>query len=547
MLPGFGRATTLSVQVIPADLEIEAWNHLQTNVPAPFTGMDVAAFLGANRFYSAGITGQNTLTANVEAGHIWGTASGHETLTHVTSYTTGTGALGDTDRHATWVGMIIGGRNGGANQGGWQTGIAPQTDLRSGAIATSWAGAPYALSFNISGASFLSAYNAYFGSANVINSSWGFVDATGDSGFTVAGDGFARQNPQTTLVLSAGNSGSGANTVGGMASGHNSITVAALGGANTFNSVASFSSRGPQDYADPVVGTVTGVRAAVDIAAPGESLVSAFYGGTTGGNTGGTLQSGTNLYAAPLAGTSFAAPIVAGAAALLNSASIGLALGSESRDARVVKAVLLNSADKTSGWSNGQGLVGSVVTTTQSLDWAVGAGRLNLDRTYDQYLSGTRDVAGTGGGGIGALGWDYGTLSAVGQANDYPMLVALMGGTPLTVTVDWFRNRSVNVGAGTALDIGFANLDLQVWDNTFSTLYGSSQSLYNDVEHLYLTVPATGLYGLRVAYTGQMFGTPVTEAYGLAWWGTAIPEPAGALLLLLAACLPLGRRPRHAR
>jgi hypothetical protein len=44
---------------------------------------DVNAFLGAGRYYnhSTPITGQNTITTNLEAGHMW---NGHESLAHVT-------------------------------------------------------------------------------------------------------------------------------------------------------------------------------------------------------------------------------------------------------------------------------------------------------------------------------------------------------------------------------------------------------------------------------------------------------------------------------
>jgi glycosyltransferase involved in cell wall biosynthesis len=100
-------------------------------------------------------------------------------------------------------------------------------------------------------------------------------------------------------------------------------TVAALGTANAFDGVASFSSRGPQTFGYYTNGgyvTVAGVRAAVDLAAPGESLTSAFYGGQTGGNNtslAGSVNAGTSsaAYSQGLDGTSFAAPIVAGGAA----------------------------------------------------------------------------------------------------------------------------------------------------------------------------------------------------------------------------------------
>ena len=105
-------------------------------------------------------------------------------------------------------------------------------------------------------------YNTFFGTANVINSSWGFSpDATGTNPYTIVMDGFCYGNPSTTFVTAAGNSGPGADTVQGMASGYNSISVGALqnDGSNNYTTIASFSSRGPQDYYDPSHGTVSGV------------------------------------------------------------------------------------------------------------------------------------------------------------------------------------------------------------------------------------------------------------------------------------------------
>ena len=309
-------------------------NDLQTSLPSVFNGADVNTIIGANRFYSAGIFGQGSITANVEAGHIW---NGHETLGHVSVFqndpatmdSDGNPATPEYDRHATWVGMMIGGRPGGAIQGGWQTGIAPLTDLRSGAVATVWGGSAYSLGFNFTPNTFTQPYNAYFGQADVINSSWGFTDPSGSNSYTIAMDGMANMNSSTTFVVSAGNSGDGPNTVGSPGAGYNAITVAALqnDGANNYSSVASFSSRGPQDYYDPVNGTVRGVRAAVDIAAPGTDLTSAYYGGQTGGNnptlpgSPSGVPGGPSFYSGGLAGTSFSSPIVAGAASLVDSAS----------------------------------------------------------------------------------------------------------------------------------------------------------------------------------------------------------------------------------
>lgn len=138
-----------------------------TNIGGASSGSNVANLIGADRFYGAGYTGAGTRTANIEAGHIW---SGHETLGHVTQFSNSIGASGDFDRHATWVGQTIGGR--GPNS--LRQGIAPQTSLRSGAIATRWTGSPYSLGFRIDASSFYAPYTSAstgFGNVDVINSS----------------------------------------------------------------------------------------------------------------------------------------------------------------------------------------------------------------------------------------------------------------------------------------------------------------------------------------------------------------------------------------
>ncbi len=530
-------------RTITATLPTDAINQVNTSNPSLYGGMNVNTYLGANRFYEVGITGQNTIVANVEAGRIW---NGHETLGHATSYVAGGGALGDYDRHATAVGMIIGGRNGGGTQGNWQKGMAYGTDLRSGAMATAWTGTPYTTSFSLTYDSFYASFVAYFGTADVINSSWGTTDTGGASFITMSLDGMARANPRTTSVMAAGNSGPGANTVLGPASGFNGISVGALTNSNnTYNSLANFSSRSPQDYYDPVHGTVSGVRAAVDIVVPGDTLASAYYGGATGGNTGGTANGGPNVYLTGIAGTSYAAPIVAGGVALLDSASKVNGLSVNSLDARVTKAVLMNSADKVAGWTNGQSEVNGVVTTTQSLDWGLGAGRMNLSAAYDQYLSGTKDVAGLGGGSIASVGWDYGQLSGTGNHNDYLFNASLVGDTVLDVTLDWFRNRENDFENYDVFDNGFANLDLQIWDGSFQTLLATSESIYNSSELLHFMLPYSGTYGLRVAYTDQVFGTAVPEIYGLAWSATAVPEPTVVVMLVGLAIGWLVRRRRR--
>ncbi|NBW86133.1 MAG: hypothetical protein EBR23_04705, partial [Planctomycetia bacterium] len=134
------------------------------------------------------------------------------------------------------------------------------------------------------------------------------------------------------------------------------------------------------------------MRPTVDIAAPGDDMTLAFYGGVTGGHTSGTDPTGgAGAYYVPnMGGTSFAAPVTAGAAALMVDAGKlfvdSAAASSEMLDARVIKAALLAGAKPPSGWNNGQTTVGGVITTTQALDQASGAGMLDLASAYRIYV-----------------------------------------------------------------------------------------------------------------------------------------------------------------
>jgi hypothetical protein len=531
---------------------------------------DLNAFLGADRYYghATPITGQNTISTNLEAGFFW---NGHETLQHVATNTTnfvadagswGGASIADKyDRHATWAAMLIGGRATVGGDAILQQGIAYGTDLRSGAIASSWVSPAYALGFNFSVNSFLTPYEQTFGVADVVNSSWGFTDPSGTTDYSVVMDAYAFQNPTTTYVVSAGNSGPDANTIGSPGSDYNAITVAALTNANSYDVAASFSSRGPQDFGYlPSVGPAvitTGVRAAVDIAAPGTSLVSAFYGGQNGGNNtslAGSVDQGSDpeAYSSGIAGTSFASPLVAGGAALVASAAKTLPELSGTAAAResvVVKALLLTGADKTSGWSNGQQTVtvgsDTFLQTTQSLDWATGAGRMNLDATFELQTGGQIDVPGTATGDLGDVlrsGWDYGEAT-LGTDNDYVISDWLRGGTTFTASLTWLRNRFFDFDTFDYEDVAQADLNLSVYaldgSEAFTTLIARSESLYNTVEHLSFTLPSSGFYGLRVEYphntfdnSGDWGSLANPQNYALSW--QAVPEPSSVAMALTA-------------
>jgi hypothetical protein len=546
-------------------------------VTGPFSGTNINTAVGAGTFYANGYTGTHVAIANIEAGYVW---SGHEALSTTIQITPHSASINEVDRHATWVGMILAGRQAGGNPGSYQQGMAPGAQLYSGALAAQWNGSRFSLNFSYFFSTMFDQYRRGFSTgmdsggrtADVINSSYGGGDVTGTGTPALALDGFANANPRTLLVVSAGNSGPGPNQVFSPASGYNNIAVAALGPDSAYNTPSSFSSGGPNNYSDPVNGTITNARQVVDIAAPGQQQSSAYYGGTTGGNgttdnpsvvgtgpTGGAsgIAGGSNYYSRGIAGTSFAAPTVAGGAALLDDvAYTQFAANADARDGRVIKAVLMNTADKTVGWNNGQvphpnGFGG--VQTAQGLDNRVGTGAMNLDHAYYEYLSGTTDVPGLGTGNLGLvhhLGWDFGQVTSA-LTNDYFFDTPLLGGSMFSATLTWFRDRSVSAN-NTVSDLSYDDLDLELWSvlgGVPNHLISESFSAFNSSEHFYFALPASGDYALRVRWAGEIFdliGDANQEQYGLAWTAVAVPEPSSVVLALAGevALMLVARRRR---
>jgi hypothetical protein len=531
-----------------------------------FTGStNLNTFLGADRFYNAGFTGSRAVIANIEAGYIW---TGHETLSHTGLIPT-SGAAGEFDRHATWVGSVLGGRQGGADPGHYQQGLAPDAHLVSGAIATSWpTSSRFTTSFfmNSSSLSTYGPYSAAFSTgvavpggkrtADVINSSYvGTQSSEGvEGGDRLAGtlDALISENPRTLLTLAAGNAGG---LIPSPASAYNNMSVAALApNGGQYDVPSNFNNRGPSDYRDRSGAFASQVRQVIDIAAPGEFFGVAYYGGQTGGS--GPLVpdpiGGPDWYTRDARGTSFASPTVGGGAALLYDAAYGLlAATPDARDARVMKAVLMNSAGKTLDWDNGQSPHSNGnggVMTTRGLDNEVGAGRLNLDRAFDQLLGGTTDVVGLTHGLLGAvdpIGWDFGEV-VEGLTNDYVIGGVLEGGSVFTSTLTWFRDRTI-LDATNYSDASYDNLDLELWSvlgGSPLSLISESASIYNNTEHFHFSIPSTGAYMLRVRWTGELFdmvSDANSEQYGLAWSVGAVPEP-GTLLMLLFASFTLATR-----
>jgi hypothetical protein len=553
-------------QSVPRDFFYSDYN------PTTGTATFVNSVLGWDLFFNSGFKGQSTVIGNLEGGTIW---SGHEVFarptTEANSFHTyvnpAAGSVNEMDYHATMVGHVLAGSGYQSVNGGVYTylglGMAPEATVISGGIATGFSSSSPG-SFSTTTSSVVTAYRAFFQGVglgtgvarpDVINSSWGGGDSAATEPEYLAMDGLARQNASVAFVASAGNSG--IDPVAAPASGFNNISVGSLGGAS-FLQPSSFSSRGLADFHLPGANggtTLTGVRVAVDLAAPGENLVLAAYIGDTG--TLGVdpawvndvqTPSPTDLYFTSADGTSFSSPIVAGGVALLKDGAKTILSTNltNALDTRVVKSVLMAGSKMTEGWDNKQNAMN---VTTQALDARTGAGAMDLEGAATVYYSGTRDVAGSLGGAIQKDGWDSATIH-LGSTTEYKFSSTFTEEMSIAIALNWFADRGFDDATETGSEIAFANLDLQLWsldeNGNFVTMVGGSMSTYNNTEVLRIASLAAGNYGLRVVFDDMVYDSTnavTDEAYGLAWRAEVIPEPSAEILLAGASCmLCFGRR-----
>ncbi|WP_373528471.1 S8 family serine peptidase [Nostoc sp.] len=276
-----------------------------------------------------------------------------------------------------------------------------------------------------------------------------------------------------------------------------------------------------------------GGRRAISLVAPGNNIPLL--------NPDGKLKKVT--------GTSFATPQVTATVALLQELADRQMRTKQShwsvdsRHHQVMKAVLLNSADKI--LDSGDGLRLGMTRTLidkQNQNWLnsdaykdpnipldaqMGSGHLNAFRAYEQFSAGQWQPSAA----VSVIGWDYRTID-IGASVDYMLVKPLKQGSFVAITLSWDRvvelndtnkNQQYDMGENFR-DRGLNNLDLYLVkadaQNSDIGVVCSSISQIDSVEHIFCPVAATGNYKIRVQFRQKL--NEATQPYGLAWWSVPI-------------------------
>lgn len=502
--------------------------HSSTAGPSA-TGAVLETVLGADVFYAAGYDGRRATLASIEGGLPW---RGHQTLEHAGLMPLYAGTQYSTQDHATGICHVLGGRGTLPHR----RGLAPGAALFAGTVnklrevSIAFDGPSVGRTYDAAMRGFTPQGGTGVVRADVINSSWGRIGTyTGYDPIVEQLEGLIYRSG-TVVVAAAGNSGPMPNRFGPPGAALNVITVGAVTSASppelhpAYTTVASFSSVSPTSVYFPGQTTIL-TRAAVDLVAPGTHYTVAGFIGP---------ETPPNWYFGGRAGTSYASAAVAGGAALLVDVGYDRFVTPADRtaiDARTVRAVLLNSADKTEGWSNHTYDLDGVLVTNQALDHAAGAGRVNLARAFEQYTAGTTGaVFAADRVHVAPIGWDFDHLSLAQPQRTYVPATPLLGGTLLTATLTWFLEAGYDDTTDRGNMTALADLSLELLRHTDGgvQVVAHSDTLRNNIEHLHLTLPDTGTYSIAVRYGGLEFGTETGAAvpFALAWWGTPVPEPA---------------------
>jgi subtilisin-like proprotein convertase family protein len=336
---------------------------------------------------------------------------------------------------------------------------------------------------------------AYNAGARISSNSWGAnvggaysADSQTYDLLTRDADPGTAGNQEMVEVFSAGNAGSGANTIGSPGTAKNVITVGASEGvepsgttdgcgvgptgADDFRDMATFSSRGPTDDQ----------RTKPDVVGPGTHISGPHpqHAGYTGnGVCDQTFPVGNTLYSRS-SGTSHSTPAISGIAALIREwYRINVGSGSATPSPAMTKAILAQTSTDLAG---GVGVGGNAPNQAQ------GWGLTNIAAALSaapRFYRDQQDV-------LGASGDAAARTFAVQDT-----------GQPVRVTLAWTDTPGPTVGNAFVNDLdlsvssGAGTFKGNVFSGGFSTAGGTADPR-NNLESVYLPAGTSGNFSVNV-------------------------------------------------
>ena len=310
------------------------------------------------------------------------------------------------------------------------------------------------------------------------------------------------------VVASIGNGTDSHDPVLFPAAGSNVIGVGVVDSVNSSNqaiNLSNFSIAYPEHSS---FGPTADGQCKPDIVAPGNCLAADIFE--------------PNQYEPTGNWSSFATPIVAGAAGLLVQKAklepdLSMAISPYGGNC-VIKAILMNSATKLPYWH--KGYLSTNDDHTAPLDFIQGAGMLNALGAYEHLISGQQKP-----GNISTIGWDLSQLdNNINYEKIYKFSLLEPANKIITTTLTWNKNFS-NIYPFEPLPEKDNNLRLELWavdpqDSTISYLLDYSDSPIDNVEHIYTAAdPNFTDYEIIVSVSSvhDQKALNTIQRYGLAW------------------------------
>ena len=310
------------------------------------------------------------------------------------------------------------------------------------------------------------------------------------------------------VVASIGNGTESHDPVLYPAAGSNVIGVGVVDSVNSGDqaiNLSNFSIAYPEHSS---FGPTADGRCKPDIVAPGNCLAADIFD--------------PNQYEPTGNWSSFATPIVAGAAGLLVQKAklepdLSMAISPYGGNC-VIKAILMNSATKLPYWH--KGYLSTDDDHTVPLDYIQGAGMLNALSAYEHLVSGQQKP-----GNVSTIGWDLNQLdNNINYEKIYKFSLLEPANKIITTTLTWNKHFS-NIYPFEALPEKDNNLRLELWavdqqDPANSYLLDYSDSFIDNVEHIYsLADPNFTNYEIIISISNidDKKTTSSIQRYGLAW------------------------------